>query len=232
MRKTGFIFFMIVWASCGFSQKIKFYTIQPGENILDIVPETEMYEYPAFEPGVVYFKNGRRSAAKLNYNFVHEEILFINAANDTLTITNPEEVKYISIGRHQFYYATNRFVKLDTIIGDVKIGIAGFFATVSKKRVGAYGLTTDGGSDSYGSYIVPNNVKLDLTPNVITTVVYSKALFIGNRFNQFIPVNKKNMFYYYPENEEKLKQYLKERKVDFSKYEDVIALVKHMNSGS
>jgi|GEM_PF-1200587 len=232
MKITGFVCFFIVFAVCGFSQKVKYYTVQPGENILDVVPKAEMYEYPAFEPGVVYFKNGRRSAAKLNYNFVHEEILFITGANDTLTITNPDEVKYVSIGNRQFYYAVNRFVKLDTIIGDVKIGVAGFFTTVSKKRVGAYGSTTDGGTESYGSYVVPNNTKLDLTPNVITTVVYRKALFIGNRFNQFIPVNKKNIFSYYPEKEEKLKQYLKDRKVNFSAYEDIIALIKHMNADS
>jgi hypothetical protein len=79
---------------------------------------------------------------------------------------------------------------------------------------------------------VPNNTKLDLTPNVITTVVYRKALFVGNRFNQFIPVNKKNIFSYYPEKEEKLKRYLKDRKVNFSAYEDIIALIKHMNADS
>lgn len=224
------VVFFAVLTFCGFSQKTKYYTIQPGENILDIIPKSEMYEYPAFQSGVVYFKNGKRSAAKLNYNFAHEEILFITNTSDTLTIINPEEVRYVSIGKDEFYYATNRFVKLDTTIGKVKLGIAGFFAIVSKKRIGAYGSTTDGGSDSYGSYVVPNNAKLELIPNVVTTVTYSKALFIGNRFNQFIPVNKKNIFSFYPEKEEKLKQYLKDHKVIFSEYEHVISLVKHMDT--
>ena len=231
-EKTCVVVFFTMLTIYGFSQKAKYYTIQPGENILDIVPKSESYYYPDFENGIVFFKNGKRSSAKLNYNFIHEEILFITPVNDTLTIVNSEEVKYVSIGKDEFYYATNRFVKLDTTIGDVKLGVAGFFATVSKKRIGAYGTTTDGGSDSYGSYIIPDNAKLNLTPNVVTTVVYSKALFISNKFNQFIPVNRKNIFSYYPEKEEKLKQYLKDHKVNFSEYEDVIALVKHMSASS
>ncbi|RXK59318.1 hypothetical protein ESA94_14355 [Lacibacter luteus] len=232
MKKSIFLFIFTAFTFCAFSQKVKYYTVQPGENILDIIPKSEMYEYPAFESGVVYFKNGKRSASKLNYNFVYEEILYISTTNDTLTIANPEEVKYVSIGKDEYYYATNRFVKLDTIIGDVKLGIAGFFATVSKRRIGAYGTTTDGGSESYGSYVVPNNAKLELIPNVVTTVAYSKALFIGNRFNQFIPVNKKNIFSFYPEKEEKLKLYLKDHKVNFAEYADIVSLVKHMNTDS
>lgn len=232
MKKTIFLFLFTAMSCCGFSQEKKYYTIQPGENILDIVPKSESYYYPNFENGIVFFKNGKRSSAKLNYNFIHEEILFITPANDTLTIVNPEEVKYVSIGKDEFYYATNRFVRLDTTIGDVKLGVAGFFATVSKKRIGAYGTTTDGGSESYGSYIIPDNAKLNLTPNVVTTVAYRKALFIGNKFNQFIPVNRKNIFSYYPEKEEKLKLYLKDHKVNFSEYEDVVALVKHMSAAN
>ncbi|HLO39161.1 MAG TPA: hypothetical protein VK173_11745 [Lacibacter sp.] len=202
--------------------------MQPGESVLDIIPKSEMYEYPQFEQGVVNFKNGKRSVAKLNYNFVHEEILFITAQGDTLTIINPEEVKNVVIGSTEFFYSPGRFVKLDTTIGEIKLTTAGFFSTISKRRIGAYGTTTDGGSDSYGSYIVPNNTKLELTPNVVTTVAYSKALFIGNKFNQFIPVTKKNIFSFYPEKEAQLKKYFQTKEVNFSSREDIIALVAYM----
>lgn len=210
------------------AQRIKYYTVQPGESVLDIIPKAEMYEYSQFQQGVVSFKSGTRSLAKLNYNFVHEEILFINAQGDTLTIINPEEVKNVIIGANQFFYVPSRFVKLDTTIGEVQLATAGFFSTVSKKRIGAYGTTTDGGSESYGSYIIPNNAKLELTPNVVTTVAYNKALFIGNKFNQFVPVTKKNVFSFYPEKEAQLKKYLQVKEVNFSSREDIIALIAHM----
>jgi hypothetical protein len=191
MKKCISVLLFVFVAFFTSAQRIKYYTVQPGENLLEIIPKAEMYEYPQFQQGVVNFKNGKHSAAKLNYNFVHEEILFINAKGDTLTIINPEEVKNVLIGTTQFFYSPGRFVKLDTTIGTVKLATAGFFSTISKRRIGAYGTTTDGGSESYGSYIIPNNAKLELTPNVITTVAYSKALFIGNKFNQFILMTKK-----------------------------------------
>jgi hypothetical protein len=228
MKKCIFLPLFLLVTYYASAQRIKYYTAQPGESMLDIIPKAEMFEYPQFEQGVVNFKNGRRSAAKLNYNFVHEEIFFINAQGDTLTIINPEEVKSVVIGTKEFFYSPGRFVKLDTTIGEVKLGTAGFFSKVTERRVGAYGTTTDGGSASFSTYIIPNNAKIDLIPNVVTTVAYSKAMFIGNKFNQFIPVTKKNIFSFYPEKEAQLKKYFQEKEVKFSSREDIIALIAHM----
>ena len=212
-----------------FAQTQKKYTIQPGESLLEVVPKNEMYEYPVFQNGVVYFRNGVRSVARLNYNFINEEILFVSPENDTLTILNPNEVKSVSIGSDQFFYATNRFVKLDTVIGDIKIGVAGFFVVVGKRKVGAYGSTTDGGTDSYGSFVTPANVKLDLVPNIVTTIARRNALFVGNKFNQFITVTKKNIFSLYPEKEAELVKYLNNMKVDFTSRQDLVQLIEYMS---
>ncbi len=116
------ILYLLVFVSfhlSGYAQPQKFYTIQPGGNLLDVVPLNEAYEYPQFEQGIVFLKNGVNSAAKLNYHFIFEEIVFIDSNGDTLTLANPAEVKQVYIGKDQFYYAGNRFVKLDTTIGDI-----------------------------------------------------------------------------------------------------------------
>lgn len=212
-----------------FAQTQKFYTIQPGGNLLDAVPQSEAYEFPQFEQGIVFLKNGINSTAKLNYHLIFEEILFIDANGDTVTIANPEEVKYIYIGKDQFYYAQNKFVKLDTTMGDIKLAVAGFFTTVNTKKIGAFGTNTEGAGVSQGGFIAPDGRKMNLTPNVITTIAYKKALFIGNRFNQFVPVNRKNIFSIYPEKENQLKQYLDGNKVNFFSRTDVVNLIAHMN---
>lgn len=211
------------------AQTQKFYTIQPGGNLLDVIPQGEAYEFPQFEQGIVFLKNGVNSAAKLNYHLIFEEMLFIDANGDTVTIANPEEVKHIYIGKDQFYYAGNRFVKLDTIIGDIKLAAAGFFTTVNTKKIGAFGTNTEGAGVSQGGFIAPDGRKMNLTPNVITTIAYKKALFIGNRFNQFVPVNRKNIFSIYPEKENQLKQYLEANKINFVSRTDVVNLIAHMN---
>ncbi len=225
-----FLFTICIFSFEGvFAQTEKFYTIQPGGNLLDVVPKNEAYEFPQFEQGIVFLKNGVNSAVKLNYHLIFEEMLFIDANGDTVTIANPEEVKYIYIGKDQFYYAGNKFVKLDTTIGDIKLAVAGFFTTANTKKIGAFGTNTEGAGVSQGGFIAPDGRKMNLTPNVITTIAYKKALFIGNRFNQFIPVNKKNIFSIYPEKENQLKQYLDGNKINFFSRTDVVNLIAYMN---
>ncbi|QNA45137.1 hypothetical protein [Lacibacter sediminis] len=228
MKRYVFLLLFIGFRFLSFTQASKKYIIQPGESILEIIPQSEAFEYSKFEQGVVYFKDGKRSSAKINYNFVYEEMLFIAANGDTLTILNPGETSSVVIGKDEFYYTGVRFVKLDTAIGNVKLGVSSFFAVLSKKKVGAYGTTTEGGTDSYSSFIVPNNTKLTLTPSIVTTVTRRKALFIGNKFNQFIPVTKKNIFSFYPEKEEQLKKYYQRKDVNFSSRKDIIELIAYM----
>jgi hypothetical protein len=229
MKRYIFLLLLIVFHFLSFTQTSKKYVIQPGESILEIIPQNETFEYPKFEQGVVYFRDGKRSSAKLNYSYVYEEMLFIGSNGDTLTILNPGETSSVVIGKDEFYHTGIRFVKLDTAIGDVKLGVSSFFATLSKKKVGAYGTTTEGGTDSYSSFIVPNNTKLTLTPSIVTTVTYRKALFIGNKFNKFVPVTKKNIFSLYPEKEEQLKKYFQGKEVNFSSREDIVSLIAHMS---
>lgn len=211
------------------AQKVKYYTVQPGENIQDVVPKYEAFEYPQFQTGVVIFRTGVRSSSRLNYNFLFEEMQFISPKADTLVINNPEEVESVKIGKDTYYYTSKRFVKLDTVIGDLKLGIAGFFTTVSKKKIGGYGETIEGTADSHLSLVVPTSGKFDLTPNFVTTIVRRRSAFISNKFNQFVPLTRKNIFSFYPEKEDKLKQYFNNHKVDLSSYSDVIALLTYMS---
>ena len=138
-------------------------------------------------------------------------------------------MKHIYIGKDQFYYTENRFVKLDTSIGDIKLAVAGFFTTVNTKKIGAFGTSTEGAGVSQGGFIAPDGRKMNLTPNVITTIAYRKALYIGNRFNHFVPVNRKNIFSIYPEKENQLKQYLDGNKINYFSRADVVNLITYMN---
>lgn len=105
-------------------------------------------------------------------------------------------------------------------------------AIINKKKIGGYGLRTDGGADSYGSFAVPgsNQANFNFVPNVETIVAYRRALYIGNQFNQFLPVTRKNIFSFYPEKEKKLKDYLDKAKVNFTSREDLIQLLAYMEN--
>ncbi len=219
----------ICFTDC-YSQKIKYYTIEPGENILKIIPKEDFYEYPKFEKGYVYFWNGVKSTSPLNYNFIHEEIYFLDNKGDTLAMSNPEEVKMLTIGNDIFYYADKRFVKSDTVIGEAKLATATFFTIVSNKKIGAFGTTRDAAySDSRASFVMITERDLNIVPQVITTIARQQALYIGNKFNKFHPVSKKSIFEFYAEKQRQLKDYLKDNKVDYTSRQQVINLLLYMN---
>ena len=70
----------------------------------DIVNSTKgNYQFTEFREGKVYFKNGKYTSAKLNYNYLHGAIEFINASKDTLVMTNKGRIDYIAVGETVFY---------------------------------------------------------------------------------------------------------------------------------
>jgi len=61
------------------------------------------YQFTEFTEGKVYFKDGKYTSAKLNYNYLHGAIEFINANKDTLVMTNKVRIDYIAVGENIFY---------------------------------------------------------------------------------------------------------------------------------
>jgi hypothetical protein len=74
-------------------------------TIKDELPASSkgIYQFEEFKEGKVYFKNGKHTRAKLNYNYLHGEVEFIHANRDTLLLTHKEFVDHIMIGEHVFY---------------------------------------------------------------------------------------------------------------------------------
>jgi hypothetical protein len=213
------------------AQKNTVYTVQPGENVKEIIPMADQYEYPDFQRGVVYFGNGRKSSAILNYYLLTRELSFISPGNDTVVISNPGEVKKVEINTDVFYYALGCFVKKDTVIGDKVLAVTSFLKLLNSQRKGAYGIETDGGVDSYGSFFnSATGAKIDLTPQTVIRITKTKALFISDRFLNFTPVTRKNIFLLYPEKGNQLSAYLKSHEVDFFNRHDVIEMIQFMNT--
>ncbi|WP_159472556.1 hypothetical protein [Dyadobacter sp. 3J3] len=79
-------------------------TAFPNENKETIrVSYKGIYQYEEFKDGKVYFKNGKHTNVKLNYNYLHGEVQYIATNHDTLLITNKAFVDHIIIGENVFY---------------------------------------------------------------------------------------------------------------------------------
>src|SRR5687768_5214934 len=89
-------------SSALFGQTSEIITVKAGQNISEVYKE--IFRYPQFTAGRVYFVNGDVSAAKLNYNLITETMLFVNQKGDTLAIADETAVKFITIEKDSFYY--------------------------------------------------------------------------------------------------------------------------------
>lgn len=228
-----FTFFFVSFTK-GFCQ-VNSYTINPGETYAQKIPLSEIYVYNDFQTGVVLMKNNTGSTVKLNYNRLYQEIVFIDpTSGDTLALASPEMVKVVQVKNDEFYYAEDRFVKVDTTINSIKLATANFFTESKEKEVG-YGKRVESGSISSQAYMLPSSTshigqRLDLSPNDIITLYPKSVYYIIDENSQVHEVSKKHLYKVFAKDENKLKNYLSETKPSFRSRQDLISLIAYMAS--
>ena len=55
---------------------------------MDVLSTSDVFSYPQFTIGTVYFKNGNIASAKMNYSSLWDEMHFINSKGDTLAMAD------------------------------------------------------------------------------------------------------------------------------------------------
>ena len=209
------------------AQNKKTFKIHPGQRITDVIPASELYEYPQFTQGTILFKNGSFAKVPLNYNIFAEDMEFISQKGDTLAIADAATVKMITIEEDTFYFGKS-YVKSIAGYKDVILGQKRFFSISNREKIGAMGTTTSASVDTHNA-IRNKEVTRDLVVQDVLTLNKSQVLFIGNRFQYFLPVNKKNLMEIYGTRQKEVSKYLKETDVQFLVEEDVRRLMEHFN---
>jgi hypothetical protein len=186
---SAFLFFLnsIVGA-----QKRKTYTINPGVKATEVIPADELFLYPNFTAGTVYFKTGAYSSGLLNYNFLVAEIQFIDPKDDTLSLADEGTIGYIVITSDTFYY-DNGYLKFIRHCGEFKLAQKQFFVLANVEKIGAMGTKTS--SSSIGIYTrLPGNYKNNgLIAQEVLTLVRNDLYYFGDKFNHFKKLNKKEI---------------------------------------
>jgi hypothetical protein len=60
--------------------------------------------FTPFITGSVYFKDDTRAVAKMNYNRLYDEMLFLDPKGDTLALKDENNIKFIALDKDTFYY--------------------------------------------------------------------------------------------------------------------------------
>ena len=222
------IFLFLIMLSClhvnnvSAQSKVK-YKISPGEKILEKIPKEQLYSYPEFVKGKVYLRNNTVSIVPLNYNSVYAEMQFINPKGDTLSVADEKLINLIVINTDTFYY-DNAYMKLILDQGKIKLASSYYFEITKREKVGEFGQPGRGSIETYSNLSNKSYIK-DLVVNEIITMTRSDVFYIGDEYNHFKVVNKKNLLDMFAKNQEEVKAYLKENKVNFSDEDDVKKMI-------
>ncbi|NTS43069.1 hypothetical protein HRG84_19445 [Flavisolibacter sp. BT320] len=213
--------------SLSLSAQEKVYYIKANQEISEVMSFTDVYRYPSFMAGIVSFRDGRTSAAKLNYNYLQGEMDFITSSGDTLSLADEVDIKHVAIGKDTFYYAEGYHEQLASF-QTKKLTRRQFVELSDSKKLGAFNQPTYSGANTFGSYANSRTtVKLVIKEDL--TLVRKTYYFIGDR-NEFYPVNKKNLARVFGKKEKEISSYLDANKIDFKKEEDLQSLFRYLTT--
>ena len=203
--------------------------IKAGTSFNESVSITDLYEYPQFVYGKVFFRPGDSSAARLNYNRFLDEMHFIDLKGDTLNIAYPGTIKFIRISNDLFYY-DNGYVKLIKDNNTIKLAAKQTLRMSGKNKIGAYNTaSTTSAIDSYSSLTIDHK-NYNLTPREDIKLTKRTDYYFGDKYNHFVLANKKNILRLYPKQEGAVTAYLKENNVDFNNREDIEKLFQYLTN--
>lgn len=217
-------FFLTLYLSSAAQQTEKI-SVQDGGDIAGRLTFDQIYRYPQFIIGRVFFKDETSATGLLNYNTILDEMQFVADTGDTLSLANEHLIKYITAGSDSFYYYNKGYYELITSNSIARLLKKQYLKQLDKEKIGGYGMATSSSAiTTYNSYMADNHyVKLTVRGDVI--LAKKTDYFLANKNNQLLPATKKSVIKLFPKYEKAISQYVKENEVDFNKEADLRNLI-------
>ena len=216
-------FFILIACSELPAQDSTLVTIKAGNKVMDVLKPADIYYYPQFTNGKVFFRDGAKGGAKLNYTRLFDQMLFIDARGDTLALANEKLIKFIVIDRDTFYYEGG-YIRLIGDDGVVKLAEKQVWVLADIQKIGTHNKpATTFAVTSFSTYTngLDAAKSKDLILNEDIVLRKETLYYFGNEYDQFVPASKKKLLQLFPKEQLVIENYLKENNVNFNKKEDV-----------
>ena len=118
-----------------------FVTIKAGNRVNDVLTPADIFNYPQFTTGKVFFRDGSKAVAKMNYTRLFDQMLFIGPKGDTLALADEKNIKFITIEQDTFYYDEG-YVRLIMNKGDVKLAEKQVWVVADVRKIGSHNKAT------------------------------------------------------------------------------------------
>jgi len=204
--------------------------VKAGHTIKESLTPAELYQYPQFQTGVVFLKDGKTATVPLNYNRFLDQVQYVTSKGDTLSLSNVNDVQYIVAGGDTLFY-NNGFMTQVASAGDVKLAARNRLRIVSKSKISdGYGSTsTTNAVDVYDSYADVNK-NYDVTVMEDVTLGNNVLYYVAKGDNTFVQPNKKSLLKLFPNQKANVETYLKTTVVNFNNQQDLVQLVKYLGN--
>lgn len=224
MKKFTLPVILMFFVSSLFSQESKSYPVKVGESPNKALPFEAQYTFPEFKKGNAFFRSGSPVAKFFNYNFLLDEIQFIEDNGDTLAIADPLLITKIAIDSSVFYY-NKGYLKEILNINNYKLALKRNMVQIADKTRGAYDAAS--GASSITTYGTINNNSQLYRLQVKKDVLFQEVggYYISDLFNNFIKADKKGFLTVFGEIKPGLAKYIKTEKIHFNKEADLKKLL-------
>lgn len=223
MRKPAFIIFLVLTGLSVAGQTKKRFTVKPGERALEVIPQSDIYRYPAFQQATVVFRDGKSVQTRINYNSVFGEMQFIHTTGDTLSLDDENNVRWILAGTDTFYFFEGWLEQI-AAAGDMKLARKKLIQVSNKEKIGGMDIPAFGAVETNTKSTMSQQTR-DLVAKEQLTYTEYYSYYFGDRFNQFFPAGKKSLLKIYSEKEARVQPYLKTHTPDYKKEEELRRLV-------
>jgi hypothetical protein len=194
----------------------------------ELVKGKGIYRFPGFTAGTIVLRNGIIAEMPLNYNISLDEMHFIDARGDTLSLADPVSVNFISLNGSRFYFDQGYLESLDSAAGFVLAFRQSF--SFQYRQPGAYGdFIAHEGVRNYSfyngngqMYTLGNDDKIVLSPH--------EYYFFGDEYGHFSKTGKAFLYAHFPQYESDLSGFIKQEKINFNRLPDLHRLMAHCRS--
>ncbi|GGB79932.1 hypothetical protein [Dyadobacter sediminis] len=228
MKSTLLILLFSVIRSIAWAQSAEpVYRIKDPGEISKVIPFKDRFQFDQFQDGKVHFRNGKVSAAKLNYSYVYAEIMFIAPKKDTLLLADLDYIHFVSLAdRVYFYLKGHGHMEQIANFGRVGLGKKTFFMNLGNERYAAYGqYSSTSAISSYSSFINQDGMIQFLKGNNKVVMKKHAAYFFIDRNERFLIANRQNLLKVYSSHKKAINQYYKQHNPDFDQETDLKALL-------
>ena len=194
----------------------------------DIKPELQ-YLFPDFQKGRIILKDRKVINCQLNYNFLLDEVLYIDENGTKMALANLQDILQIFIGNRLFITTSKGYFE---VIEREPISLVYKWTCniIEKGKEGAMGLVSDAPSIYQMNQISfdARTWKLDVDNKAIVSVEVIPYLKIKSKC---VPVKGvKDFLKAFPGKSSEIKLYIVQNPVDFKKEADLRRLTKYCNS--